>query len=271
MADNRAYRDSVSSMGMGKSRGFGLFRALAVATIVAVPASVFAHARLIDPKPRTPDDALKGAGFFPCGQKLPGKVKHSYQKGENITVTFEETIDHQGCFQIALSKGNDQNFVKLKQINDEAGTPTPGKYEQTVQLPADVECDACALGVWQLMNGAPCAANQNPEVTSTYFSCADICIGANCPPNPIVDDEDAGADDGGSSGSSGGPTTVPTDGGGKTTTPGSSGGSSPRGSLPSNDGGCSIGWGGASGLSLVFSAGLAAAMVARRRRSRSKH
>ena len=244
-------------------KGIGLF---VIALGVAAPQIASAHARLITPKPRNNDPGIKTG---PCGGVARTATPTTYSVGATVTVNWEETIGHQGCFQIALSEANDQNFTLLKQINDPAGGGPSTKYTETVTLPAGVTCDACTLVMRQLMQGAPCPNNADPALAAqgTYYSCADIKIveGDAGPVDP-PDDEDGGTSSSSSS-SSGGTTTVPTDGGGRTTDPDDDDDVAPSRNLRAGQGdGCNVGSGAAGGVSFFVTAGIAVMALRRRRR-----
>jgi hypothetical protein len=246
---------------------------LAVAAVLIAPATALAHTYILQPPPRdvaVADLNARAHKTGPCGSVPRTGPPVQYQPGETITVKFEETINHTGCFQIAFSAADDQNFVTLKQLPDTQGVQV---YTTTVTLPAGVTCPACTLQVRQLMlegtANPVCAPDAAPPdgtagLGSTYFSCADICVG------PVCAAADAGTptSDAGAS-SSGGPTTVPTDGGGKMVPDGGSGTSGATPDLQSgNGGGCAVGLGATTGASLVLTAGLFGLALARRRRRR---
>jgi MYXO-CTERM domain-containing protein len=241
-------------------KGIGL---LVIALGVAAPQMASAHARLTSPKPRNNSDALKSA---PCGGVARTATATTYSVGSTITVNWEETIGHQGCFQIALSEANDQNFTLLKQIPDPAGGNQT--YTDTVKLPDGVTCDACTLVMRQLMQGGPCPDNADPALAAqgTYYSCADIkIVEGDAGPIDPPEGEDAGGTT--SSSSSGGTTTVPTDGGGKTTDPSDDDEAAPSRNLRAGQGdGCNVGSGAAGGFSFFVTAGLAVMALRRRRR-----
>src|SRR6185436_481786 len=76
------------------------------AVLTAAPAA-FAHTRLKLPVPRTNDDGLKdGVGGAPCGGKARTATPAMYTMGQTITVNWEETINHAGCFLIKFSAAN---------------------------------------------------------------------------------------------------------------------------------------------------------------------
>ncbi len=259
---------------MGLGKGLTGFRVLAVAALVTAPSVAYAHALLTKPTPRDlTDDKLK---MGPCGGDaqmgplLKGQVVAQYEAGATIDVGFKETIGHQGCYQLRLSStGDDKNFQLLKQMPDPAGIDGGGTYSTTLKLPDGVTCQNCTLQLLQLMNGAPCTANQDPATSAqgVYYSCADIRIGDFPDAGPVADAGPDPDDDAGSS--SGGPKTTPTDGGGKTTSDGDDGATSSRNlRAGAGDDGCSVGWGATGGLSFFVSAGIGAMALLRRRRRR---
>lgn len=254
-------------MGIGKG-----FRLLVVAAVLAVPATAFAHAHLTDPpsRPGTNDTTIK---IGPCGNLPRSGSFVQYDAGATVTVAFEETIAHQGCYQFRLSTtGDDKNFQLLKQVNDPAGLG--GKQTTQVTLPSGVTCEKCTLQMLQLMIGTTCAANQDPTAAmnagNVYYSCADVRIGDFPDAGTSADSgTTTGTDGGSSSSSSGGTTTVPTDGGGKTTNadPDDSTGSRNL-RAGAGDDGCNVGFGAGGGLSFFVSAGVGAMALMRRRRRR---
>jgi MYXO-CTERM domain-containing protein len=250
------------------TRRFGL-QVLACAAMLAAPATAFAHAFVVTPPPRDigePDLDARAHKTGPCGGLPRTGTPTKYAPGATVTVKWQETISHQGCFQIGFSPADDKNFVLLKQINDPdngAGTV----YTDTVTLPAGVECPACTLVVRQLMTGATCPPNADPATSpgGTYYSCADICVGDNCTTPPPAD---AGADGSTTPGTDSGVSTTPTDGGGKLVDAGDNGGDDGAApNLHSGDGGgCNVALGTTSGVSLVASAGLLGLALLRRRK-----
>jgi MYXO-CTERM domain-containing protein len=122
-------------------------------------------------------------------------------------------------------------------------------------------------------NGAGvCVANpENPANISTYYSCADICVGPTCTEADGGAPADAGAD--GSTppvtGDEGGVSTTPTDGGNKTIDAGDD--ADPTGTRAPNfhagdGGGCSVALGATSGVSFGVTAALFALALLRRRK-----
>jgi MYXO-CTERM domain-containing protein len=262
-------------MAMGKL-GLGVVGVLTVGFALAAPSVASAHTVMMTPPPR--DVGVAGADGHktgPCGGVARAGKPTKYAAGATVTVKWQETIAHQGCFQIGLSEANDQNFTVLKQINDPAGGALM-VYTDTVVLPANVTCPACTLVVRQLMQGGACVGNPaDPAAAAqgTYYSCADICIGDTCT-DPTTGQADAGGTDASTTapGTEGGVSTTPTDGGNKTVDGGDDG-TDPSGAGPTNfragdGGGCSVALGATSGVSFAVTAGLLGLALLRRRRKK---
>lgn len=140
------------------------------------------------PLPRVNSDSAK-VQSHPCGgvEKTATTPVTDYETGKQITVEWEETIDHNGYYVLDLSKDNGVTWAPLKnplgqnigQITDVPGNVNQGnpgtyhRYTQNVVLPTEA-CPACVLRMRQFMEGRP----NDPF----YFSCADIRILASTPP-----------------------------------------------------------------------------------------
>jgi uncharacterized protein (TIGR03382 family) len=156
---------------------------------LGVASSASAHIGLTSPKPR-PNGDLKTA---PCGTAPKGAPVATFEPGEMIKVTWDETIQHPGHFRIAIdSDGEDFGMmtgfddiktdlpfdlgngamVLVDDIADKTG-PVFGNtpYEQMVELP-DMECASCTLQVIQVMTDKPPWGNGD----DLYFECADITL-----------------------------------------------------------------------------------------------
>ncbi len=132
----------------------------------------------------------------PCGGVARTNKFIPYQTGQTVPVTFSETVDHRGCFQVWLSTAGDANFQKLFQADDPGNDATPRNRTVQVTLPAGVTCSQCTLQVRQLMINQTCSANQQSITAGdTYFTCADVCIGPACGGTPDAGPPDAGAPD----------------------------------------------------------------------------
>ncbi len=244
--------------------------AAVLAALGALSTPALAHIVLVSPPPR--DVGLPGADSHkkaPCGGVARSKKYTKYAPGATVKVDFTETVDHRGCFQVGFSEAGDANFTILpgSQTDDPAGDAVPKARSITVALPTK-ECKQCTLQLRQLMLGAACVSNQTPGATDTYYSCADICIGTDC---PIIPPEDAGASSSG--GGDSGVSTTPVPPTNPTERASSSSGGTSSGGVPRLDGGkgrdCAVGWGGPAGESLA-AVGLFALLAAARRRRRPR-
>ena len=256
------------------AKGMRGTRGLVVALGLLVPATALAHAELLDPPPREANDGVK---IGPFGTVARGNAFTQLQPGQQVTVKWRETIDHSGCFDILFSPGNDQNWVRLTRIPDEGGTPNR-TYQTTVTLP-NTPCVSCTLAMRQIMlssDGKPADATRvcnaaDPDSLDggapTYFACANVRVGDFPDAAPSTSSSGGTSSTSSSSGAtSGGPTTTPTDGGFANEDEASSSGSPNLQAGKGED--CSVGWGAAPGAS-AFAAGLAAFVLARRRRRRA--
>jgi len=171
-------------------------RALAVALLLAA-APAAAHVRLVSPPSRY-GDAMKTG---PCG--LPGGVRSAnvttLAPGQQVTVTFDELIDHPGYYRIAFDPAGDAALapptwdpvalawsnpagvlVLADRIPDAAGGLTHGAV--TVTLP-DLECSGCTLQLIQVMTDKP----PYDGLDDFYYQCADLVLTSTpgtAPPQP---------------------------------------------------------------------------------------
>lgn len=131
-----------------------------------------AHARLVEPAPRSGNSGIK---IGPCGTD-GAKTPLRLQAGSEIDVFWEETIHHPGHYRLAWGDANAAGFdenVAIDDIPDNAGT---GCYRQRIQVPT-TSCEHCTLQMIQVMTERVSSDGTFPE----YFSCADV---------EIVDTED---------------------------------------------------------------------------------
>ncbi|MGD8641653.1 MAG: lytic polysaccharide monooxygenase, partial [Gammaproteobacteria bacterium] len=101
-----------------------------------------------------------------------------FRPGQQITVEWEETINHPGYFTIAFSPANDTGFADniLYRLEDtQNDLNVPHFYSADITLP-EVECDTCTLQLVQYMT------ERDPP--SLYYSCADIRLVAEDPDTP---------------------------------------------------------------------------------------
>ncbi len=194
-------------------------QALSFSLITLAPAVAGAHAYVMEPVSR---DAVLVADLNaraykgdqgPCGvirgssTPLPRtNTPTQYDVGQTITVKWQETIDHRGCFQVLFSEANDENWQILGQWDDPQGSPANEITTKQVKLPDGVSCKDCTLSVRQLMTGAECPPNAESVPATTYYSCADIRVGDfpdAGPTQPPGENEEEEEDSGTSSGSTG--------------------------------------------------------------------
>jgi len=237
-------------------------------TLLAAGAS--AHITLKSPAPRYDPTLLKDG---PCGKLNGGKSANvtTFAPGEQITVTWEETINHPGHFRISFDDDGDDAFQDPASFDD-VGSGLPilidniadkngGMYSQEVTLP-NIECDNCTLQVIQVMTDKPPYGDGN----DLYYQCADLVLSAS----------GSGGSSAVSTGAGGTTSTASTTGG---TTDGAgvggsgvsagSGGSAPTSqsfASETDTGGCSVRPQGHSWLTAPI-LGLLAAFALRRRRS----
>ena len=138
-----------------------------------------AHARFavdgITP-PRSDSDGIKTG---PCGNIPRSLNPATFTAGQQITVEWEETINHPGNFRIAFSPANDQGFDDnvLYQVNDNQDDANlPHYYSATITLPNQA-CEGCTLQLIQYMT------ERTPP--TLYYSCADIRLVEDVPPADV--------------------------------------------------------------------------------------
>ncbi len=154
-----------------------LLSGLGLAALLTAPVTSHAHANLITPPPRDNSSGYKDPQG-PCGPP-PRTAPTMYSAGQKLTVTWEESVYHPGCYLIDFSPANDQNWQILATLPHAAATsPTPIPYSAQVTLPEGVTCTGCTLRVRQLMLGSQAATCPPATIQpgDTYYSCADIAI-----------------------------------------------------------------------------------------------
>lgn len=147
--------------------------------LLVSPGLASAHTLLVNPEPlQNNDDAKEPA----CGCTFGGGLVEcpsdyqvtDYEPGETITITWNETIDHDGDFRVAfVAKPPDQvtdaefeaSAIKFTQIDDRG----VGLKSGTLTLPM-TPCAECTIQVRQFMMGT---------ADPYYYTCAAISIGAS--------------------------------------------------------------------------------------------
>ena len=135
-----------------------------------------AHARFAVDSITPPRSDSAGIKTGPCGNIPRSQNPVVFTPGQQITVDWEETINHPGYYRIAFSPANDQGFDDnvLYQVDDnQDGSDVPHYYSATITLP-DIECEDCSLQLIQYMT------ERDPP--TLYYSCADIRLVADNPP-----------------------------------------------------------------------------------------
>jgi hypothetical protein len=157
------------------------------------------HARLTSPTPRSPADDIKdfNGGLARCADAQSSVPATVVVAGSVLRVTWDETVNHPGCFLVSLRHQPGGAFEELAHIkhSDAPPSPTqqsPRRYSADIQLP-DVTCEHCVLLLRQIMLGTttePCPPASIPT-NASYYTCADLRL--------VASGADAGvAGDGGS-------------------------------------------------------------------------
>lgn len=163
---------------------------IAPLALLLVSGTASAHIAMTKPAVRSVDQK---AG--PCGQagSSRGGNVTEFQPGEEVTIEWDETVDHPGHYRISFDDdGNDfmnpnnpdDGFATtmVEPIADKQG----GHYTQTFTLPT-TPCDNCTIQLVQVMT-------TSIPYNSFYFQCADIRIAGDVVP---PDDEPEGGVDSG--------------------------------------------------------------------------
>jgi hypothetical protein len=113
-----------------------------------------------------------GIKVGPCGGLARVAQPAVLLGGQNIVVTWEETIHHPGRFEFYFSQVGDMNFTLLKTVeNTQNDNNVPHQYSATMALP-NVTCDNCTFQMIQVMT-------ENPNNPTNYYSCADMQVKAS--------------------------------------------------------------------------------------------
>lgn len=170
----------------GPSRGTLLGSGLLACALLLHPTASSAHARLDTPPAR--DAGKPGADSHkdpngPCGNIAPTASPVRLQAGSSIEVKWTETVNHPGCFLIALSTQKDPKLqgefsMQLANIKHTTQGAIPRAYTATVKLPDGVTCPQCTLQLRQIMLGSDTAACPPANVAygATYYTCADVTL-----------------------------------------------------------------------------------------------
>ena len=149
-----------------------MVKSLTLFFLLTVSLNLNAHTRWSLSGNLVPRSTSSGLKTGPCGGIARTSNSKIFQTGSTITVSWEETINHPGRFEIYFSPANDANWVLLKTIVD---VQNGGFGSATITLPS-APCTACTLQMIQVMT-------EDPNNPSLYYSCADIQLtGAVVPP-----------------------------------------------------------------------------------------
>jgi len=213
---------------------------LAALGVMLGAAQASAHIKLNFPAPRF-DYAQNGQKVGPCGEgTLSGDVS-TFAPGQQITVEWDETVNHPGHFRIAFDPDGGEDGLEDPTDFDDFDTPNVlednipdnggSTFSRIVTLP-NVECEKCTLQIIQVMTDKPPWGPEGGD--DIYYWCADIKLSAEVEPTSVTVGVGGSSGDGGSSGNGG-----PSSGG----APASGGSSSDGGNgsvLNDTGGGCSL-------------------------------
>jgi hypothetical protein len=160
-------------------------KVLILGSTLLVSSLAFSHARLKPGSATPPRNDSTGLKSAECGNVARTANPKVFKAGEEITVEWEETINHPGYFIIRFSEAGDKNFdahVLVAKFADTQNASISGptayhQYSTKVKLP-NLSCDACTLQLIQVME-------ENPASPSKYYSCSDIKLMADKAPDPL--------------------------------------------------------------------------------------
>jgi len=210
--------------------------------VLSTPRLAFAHAVLTAPRPRDMSDEHKDPNG-PCGLNrtaVQPMTTPPLLPGAMFNVTWNETVNHPGCFIVDFSASNDANWVTLTTVPHKTTGGTPRPYSAMVTLPG-APCTACTLRLRQIMlNSEPAAGAACPPANlpsgSTYFSCANVVLaGGAIADGGASDVATATGGRGGGGGRAGG--SSGSTGGGSGSTGGNTGGTTSAGTGGTSTGG----------------------------------
>ena len=170
------------------------------AVLTAQVSTARAHLHVFDPPSRDGRNALKTA---PCGLagSERGDAVITLAPGAELTIAWDEYIDHPSHYRVAFDPDGDDDFVDpatmmemytaqggdavvlLDGIADHNGGDD---YRVSVTLP-NVQCDNCTLQIVQVMYDKPPYGDGN----DLYYQCIDLVLQGDGPTEP-PDDVDAG-------------------------------------------------------------------------------
>ena len=136
-----------------------------------VPASVFAHAALTDPNPRSTCDNATNCKTAPCGNVVGGAVTKTFNVGSSYTISWNETIQHVSAYRLALSTNgetafNSQVIMAYGTVPDEMG---PATFDWVWTVPDTTACNPCVMQLIQDMD-----LNDGDTPATNYYNCAEF-------------------------------------------------------------------------------------------------
>ena len=160
------------------------------AFVLALAAPAAAHVALEYPPSRYGGEVLKEG---PCG--LVGGARSTnvteLESGSQLTVVWDEYVDHPGHFRLAFDPDGDDDFadpvclancngrnmdiglyVNASVLLDGIADTLGGESQVTITLP-DVECDRCTLQLIQVMTDKPPFSTPGNDL---YYQCADLVL-----------------------------------------------------------------------------------------------
>lgn len=144
-----------------------MFKIFFALLTLLVTQNLYAHARWTLNGAVVPRSTNSGIKSGPCGGLARTATPKIFQAGSNLTVQWEETINHPGRFEIYFSPAADASFTLLKSVTDiQDDGNTPHSYSTSITLP-NTACTDCTLQLIQVMT-------ENPSSPTLYYSCADI-------------------------------------------------------------------------------------------------
>lgn len=163
---------------------------LSIGIALGFSSAGFGHARWkMGSKVSPPRENSTGLKSSPCGGVARTATPIEYKPGQQLTVEFEETINHLGYYEIRFLPANDSPAGMadnlLLMIPDNQNNPIANaQYHQftaNITLP-NTKCETCTLQLIQVMQD-----NGPNGGDSFYYSCSDIKLVDNPqPPKPPV-------------------------------------------------------------------------------------
>jgi len=138
--------------------------------------ATWGHARLKPTGLLIPRSNNSGIKTGPCGALPRGTTPVTLTAGSVIQIEWEETVQHPGRYEFAVSAVNDDNFTRLLVVPDtqDNAATLPHQYKASFTVP-NIVCDKCTFQMIQVMT-------ENPAAPTNYYSCADIKIVAGITP-----------------------------------------------------------------------------------------